>query len=206
MLRLINFIIFTIIGTSVSVGQAISFTPEIFLGNRATAYQHFIGYKFNDTWSINNVSLYDTEYINDKNNIFFIRNMLSYNFTPRFKTNFAAGIKNPGKFATISTQYEYATSNFRLSYAIGSTYQSGFTLEQNLRLNYTPRLSKNIQGYINLFVVVNTNLKVLDRGIQQLRVGIKNKQLITGIGANLDQFTKAEKTLENFGAFIKYNF
>lgn len=206
MLRLKNFLIFTIIGTSVSVGQNISFTPEIFLGNRAIGYQHFIAYKFNDSWSINNVSLFDTEYINDKNNIFFIRNMLSYYFTPRFKTNLAAGIKNPGKFATISTQYEYATSNFRLSYVIGSTYQSGFTLEQNLRLHYTPRLSKNIQGYINLFVVVNTNLKVLDRGIQQLRVGIKKEKLITGIGANLDQFTKAEKTLENFGAFIKYNF
>ncbi len=206
MLRLINFIIFTIIGTSVSIGQAISFTPEIFLGNRATGYQHFIAYKFNDTWSINNVLLYDTEYINDKNNIFFIRNMLSYKLTPHFKTNLAAGIKNPGKFTTLSTQYDYAVTNFRISYSIGGTYQSGFTLEQNLRLTYTPRLSDTIHGYINLFVVVNTNLKVLDRGIQQLRFGIKKEKLITGIAVNLDQFTKAEKTLENFGTFIKYNF
>ncbi|MFH4965729.1 hypothetical protein V8G69_12080 [Gaetbulibacter sp. M235] len=123
-----------------------------------------------------------------------------------FKANIAFGIKNPGAFVTLTSQYQYTVPEFKLSYAIGSTYQNGFTLEQTLSMNYTLSLTKNIQAYVNLFVVVNTNLKELNRGIQQLRVVVKKERLITGIAINLDQFAKAEKTLENFGLFIKYNF
>lgn len=206
MLLFIYFSFFITIGSLTLNAQSISFFPEMVIGNRSAGYQHVAGYKFNDTWSINNVSLFDTEHANDKNNIFFIRNMLSYNLNKHFKANVALGVKNPGAFTTLTSQYQYMSSSFKLSYAIGSTYQYRFTLEQTLILNYTPKLSKTIQGYINLFAVVNTNLKVLDRGIQQLRIGIKNEKLITGIAANLDQFYKAEKTHENFGVFIKYNF
>lgn len=206
MLRFITFSFFITFASLTSNAQSVSFSPEIVIGNRSVGYQHFAGYKFNNSWSINNVSLFDTEYTNDKNNIFFIRNMLSYNLNKHFKANAAIGIKNPGVFATLTSQYQYISSSFKLNYAIGSTYQDGFTLEQTLILNYTPMLSKTIEGYINLFAVVNTNLKVLDRGIQQLRIGIKKEKLTTGIAANLDQFNKAEKTLENFGVFIKYNF
>jgi hypothetical protein len=206
MSRLINLLVFIIFGTLISNAQSADFYPEMVIGNRSTGYQHFIGYSFNDTWSINNVTLLDSEYNNNKNNIFFIRNMLSYRLNDHFKTNVAVGIKNPGTFASLTSQIQFEKSNFSLSYAIGSTYQDGFTLEQTLQLKYTPNLNKNIQVYINLFVVINTNLKALDRGIQQLRFGIKKDKLITGIAVNLDQFTKAEKTLENFGLFIKYNF
>ena len=132
--------------------------------------------------------------------------MLSYNINKHFKINAAIGVKNPGAFATITSQYQYTASSFKISYAIGNTYQNGFTLEQTLILNYTPTLSKNIKAYLNLFVVVNTDLKILNRGIQQLRIGIKKEKITTGIAINLDQFTKAEKTLENYGVFIKYNF
>lgn len=206
MLRFIYFLFYITFGHLTLTAQSVSFSPEMMLGNRSTTYHHFIGYQINDKWSINNVSLFDTEYSNDKNNIFFIRNMLSYNLNKHLKTNVALGIKNPGAFATLTSQYQYASSNFKLSYALGSTYQNGFTLEQTLLMNYTPSLTKSIQAYVNLFVVVNTNLKELNRGIQQLRIGIKKEQLITGIALNLDQFTKAKKTLENFGVFIKYNF
>jgi hypothetical protein len=186
--------------------QSVSFSPEMVIGNRSTTYQHFIGYKINDTWSINNISSFDSEHTDNKNNVFFIRNMLSYNLNKHFKANLAIGIKNPGKFATLSSQYQYATPNFKINYAIGSTYQNGFTLEQTLLLNYTLDLSKNIQGYINLFAVISTNLKVLNRGIQQLRFGIKKEKFVTGMAVNLDQFTKVEKTLENYGLFLRYQF
>lgn len=206
MLSLINILVFVFFGAFALNAQNVNFTPEMILGNRSIGYQHFIGYNFNGKWSINNVSSFDTEYADDENNMFFIRNMLSYTLNLHFKANAAIGVKSPGKFATISTQYQFYTSNLKISYSIGSTYQNGFTLEQNLILNYTPYLSRGIQGYFNLFIVLNTNLKVLDRGIQQLRFGIKKEKLITGMAVNLDQFTKAEKTLENFGVFIKYNF
>lgn len=205
MFRLIILISFITFWIQTLSSQSVSFSPEMIVGNRSTSYQHYIGYKFNTSWSINNVSLFDTEYTNI-NNIFFIRNMLSYNLNKHFKANASIGIKNPGAFASLTSQYEYIASNFKLSYAIGSTYQNGFTLEQTLMMNYTPNLTKKLQAYLNLFAVVNTNLKALDRGIQQLRIGIKKEQLITGMAINLDQFTKAEKTLENFGVFIKFNF
>jgi len=206
MLRFIYFLFYITFGHLTLTAQSVSFSPEMVLGNRSTGYQHFIGYRINDKWSFNNVSLFDTEYSNDKNNIFFIRNVLSYNLNKHFKANVALGVKNPGAFATLTSQYQYVSSNFKLSYAIGSTYQNGFTLEQSLSMNYTPSLTKKIQAYVNLFVVVNTNLKELDRGIQQLRIGVKKEQLITGIAINLDQFAKGERTLENFGLFIKLNF
>lgn len=205
MLRFIYFLIYITFGHLTIYAQSVSISPEMVLGNRSTGYQHFIGYKINDMWSFNNISLFDTEYSNDKNNIFFIRNMLTYNINKHFKANVAVGVKNPGAFATLTSEYQYVSSNFKISYAIGSTYQNGFTLEQTLSMNYAPSLTKKIQAYVNLFVVVSTNLKALDRGIQQLRIGVKNKQLTTGVAINLDQFTKVEKTLENFGLFIKFN-
>lgn len=206
MLRFIYFLFYITFGSLPITAQSVSFSPEMVLGNRSMAYQHFIGYSFNNSWSINNVTLFDSEYNGDKNNIFFIRNMLSYNLNKHFKANVALGIKNPGAFTTLTSQYQYIASSFRFSYAIGSTYQNGFTIEQTLMMNYTPNLTKSIQTYVNLFVVVNTNLKVLDRGIQQLRIGIKKEQPISGVALNLDLFAKAEKTLENFGVFIKHNF
>lgn len=206
MLRFFQVFVFIIFGGLASHAQNINVSPEIVLGNRSAAYQHFIGYQFDASWSINNVVLFDSEYTHDTNNIFFIRNMLSYNLNSHFKVNAAFGIKNPGTFTSLTTQYQYTKTQFKLTYAIGSTYQNGFTLEQNLILNYTPTLSNAFQGYINLFAVVNANFKELDRGIQQLRIGLKKAQLIAGIAVNLDQFTKGKNTLENFGVFIKYNF
>lgn len=205
MLRFVCFLFYITFGHLTLTAQSANFSPEMVTGNRSYSYQHFIVYQINNKWSFNNVSLFDTEYNNDKNNIFFIRNMLSYNLNKHFKVNIALGIKNPGAFTTLTANYQYTSSSFRLDYTFGSTYQNGFTLEQSLILNYTPRLNQNLYGYLNLFAVVNMNLEELDRGIQQLRFGIKKEKLITGIAINLDQFTKAEKTLENFGIFIKYN-
>ena len=205
MLRIISLSITLLFIALVSNAQSAGFYPEMVLGNRSLSYQHFVSHRFDEKWSINNVSLFDTEYNNDRNNIFFIRNMLSYNFNKHFKASAAIGVKNPGAFATIAYQYQYKTPSFTLSYAIGSSYQKSFTLDQTLILNYTPSLSKSIKAYLNLFAVVNTNLKLLDRGIQQLRIGIKKDNLITGIAVNLDQFTKAEITLNNYGIFIKTN-
>lgn len=206
MLRFISLSITLIFATLASNAQSVGFSPEMVLGHRSLSYQHFVSYSFDEKWSVNNVSFFDTEYNNETNDIFFIRNMLSYNINKHFKANAAIGIKSPGAFATITSQYQYTVSSFKISYAIGSTYQNGFTLEQTLILNYIPTLSKNIKAYLNLFAVVNTDLKILNRGIQQFRVGLKKEKFITGIAVNLDQFTKAEKTLENYGFFIKYNF
>jgi hypothetical protein len=206
MLRFISLSITLIFTALASNAQSVSFSPEMVLGHRSLSYQHFVSYSFDEKWSVNNVSSFDTEYNNETNNIFFIRNTLSYSFNKRFKINAAIGIKNPGAFASIASEYNYMVPNFKVSYAIGSIYQNGFTLAQTLILNYAPTLSKSIQGYLNIFLSASTDLKILSRGIQQFRIGIKKGKLMTGIAVNLDQFAKAETTLMNNGFFIKYNF
>lgn len=206
MLRVFTVLIILLLGTQLISSQNLGFSPEITMGNRSTAYQHFIGYKINDYWSINNVTLYDTEYNNDDNNIFFVRNMVSYTVTKAIKTNFAFGVKNPGGFLTTTFQYQLNKPRFKVTYNVGSTYQNGFTLEQSLNLYYAVPISESTNLFTSLFTVFNTNLKYLDRGIQQFRIGIKKGRFQTGIAINLDQFEKAEKTLENFGISVKYNF
>lgn len=206
MKRLVIFIYLVLCGTFLSHSQDTKFLSEFTFGNRSIGYQHYIGYNLSKEWSINNVTLFDTEYNNDNNNMFFIRNMLSYVINKSFKANVAFGVKNPGGFNTITLQYALNTQNFSLNYNIGTTYQNGFTLEQSLIIDYSKRINTSYEFFTRLFTVMNTNLKYLDRGIQQLRIGITKEGLQISLAINLDQFKKAEKTLKNFGIAIKYNF
>ena len=206
MKRLVIFIFFIVLGTFLSYSQNTKFSSEFTFGNRSIAYQHYVRYDLSKKWSLNNITLYDTEYNSDSNNIFFVRNMLSYSLNKSFKTNIAFGVKNPGAFTTATVQYVLSTKQFKLNYNVGTTYQNGFTLEQSLILNYSKHINAPNEFFIRLFTVVNTNLKYLNRSIQQLRIGIKKEDLLVGLAINLDQFKKAKKTLENFGIAFKYNF
>ncbi len=206
MLRIISISIIFLFSALASKAQEVGFSPELLLGHRSLTYQHFVTHRLDNKWSINNVSYFDTEYTNEINDIYFIRNMVSFHFNKHIQVNTSIGAKNPGSFATLTLQHKFSVSSFKFTYAIGSTYQNGFTLEQNLMLNYTPVLSKDIKAYLNLFVIVNTDFEILNRGIQQFRIGIQKENFITGIAVNLDQFTGGVKTLQNCGLFIKCNF
>lgn len=206
MKTILQCIVFIHLGLFQIHGQQLSYTPEIVLGNRSYSYQHSINYKLDSIWSINNISLFDTEYYTDTNTIFFIRNMLGYNVGKHYKINAGVGVKNPGAFSTINGQYQFSKSNLRLNYSIGTTYQKGFTLEQNISLNFTPKLTNTLDFYINVFAVMNTDFKLINRGIQQVKIGVKNKATIFGFAAHLDQFNNTSRTLENYGVFLKYNF
>lgn len=206
MLRTTHILIFIVFVIFKLNAQSVSYVPETILGNRSFAYQHFVGYNFNEKWSINNISLVDADHTNYVNNIFFVRNRLFYNLNKRFNINIAFGVKNPGSFTTLATQYKYSTINFTLGYTIGATYQDGFTLEHTLQLKYTPKLGNKTNIYLNLFMIMNTDLQNIDRGIQQFRLGLKKEKIISGMAINLDQFANAEKKLTNIGIFIKYNF
>ncbi|RAJ20035.1 hypothetical protein LX77_03249 [Gelidibacter algens] len=191
--------------TNVSRGQELNYTPEILLGHRSLTYLHVVKYNVNDKFTVNNLVLFDAEYETEVNNIYFIRNMASYKFNKVFSVNTAIGIKNPGKFATMSVQYQYYKTDVSISFSAGPTYQNGFTLEQSLVVNYTPEISKNWKVYFNLLAIANLNLDEYQRGLQQLRMGLKNKTIMFGLGANFDQFNNASKKLMNMGLFIKYN-
>lgn len=128
-------------------GQELSFSPDLVLGNRSFTYKHLTKYSINSKLSVDNITLFDTEYEEDFNNLYFIRNNFSYHFNEKLNLNTAIGIKNPGAFYTISLGFSSKATNFSFAYMAGSTYQKGFSFEQSLNLSYTPELNSYHKGY-----------------------------------------------------------
>lgn len=202
----ISIVIFLFFSTSQIGAQELSYSPEFVIGNRSVSFQHFVNVSFSENWSINNLVLIDSEYENDENNIFFIRNSLGYKLSDLIQLNGGVGLKNPGAFMTGNVQFSLKNNSLNINYSVGSTYQEGFTLEQNLFLKYTPIISGSFRPFLKLFIVMNTNFKSIDRSLQQFRLGIEKDLASFGFATNLDQFNNGSKTLENFGVFVKYNF
>lgn len=186
--------------------QKLSYTPDLVVGHRSYTYIHNINYQLNDRLKLNNLTLFDTEYTKDKENIFFIRNTLAYSFTKRLSANAAFGMKNPGAFFSAYLQYKIIKPSYSLSYSIGTTYQKGFSLEQSISFEYTPYLTENFKGYFSVLAIGNIDDSGYPRGLQFVRLGIKQDKMMYGLASNFDQFNNGKKTLENIGAFIKYNF
>ncbi len=186
--------------------QKLTYTPDLVLGHRSYTYMHQVNYQLNDRMKLNNLTLSDTEYTRDKDNIFFIRNTLSYALTRKISINTALGIKNPGAFFTLSAQYKIIRPAYSFSYSIGTTYQKGFSLEQSVSFEYSPYLKEGFQGYFNVLAIGNLDSSGYPRGLQFFRLGLKQDKIIYGIASNFDQFNNGKKKLENIGAFVKYNF
>ncbi|HFK5570461.1 hypothetical protein ACV0BM_006560 [Elizabethkingia meningoseptica] len=186
--------------------QQFSYNPDLVIGHRSYTYLHNVTYQFNDKIKVNNLTLFDTEYTNDKENIFFIRNMVSYNVSKKVAFSAAFGMKNPGAFFSLFAHYKTTKPTYSLSYTVGTTYQKGFTMEQSLSAEYTPYLTDDLQAYFNLLVIANLNFDGYQRGLQFLRLGLKQNKLSYGIAINLDQWNNGKKTLENAGTFVRYNF
>ncbi|KMQ62985.1 hypothetical protein ACM46_13615 [Chryseobacterium angstadtii] len=186
--------------------QQLSYTPDIVLGHRSYTYMHNINYQLNDQLKINNLTLFDTGYTKDQDRIFFIRNTLSYSLRKRWTINAAFGMKNPGAFFSLYVQYRISAPDYSLSYSAGTTYQKGFSLEQSVSFEYTPGLTENTKGYVSVMAIGNIDNSGYPRGLQFVRVGVKQDKMVYGIASNFDQFNNAKKTLENIGAFVKYNF
>lgn len=188
------------------LAQKNNYTPELVTGYRSLFYQHGFNHFFSKKLRFNNLVVYDTEYRSDKNNIFFIRNMLSVTINKPLSLQTAIGIKNPGSFATIALQYQYQTGALRFLYAAGATYQTGLTLEQSLILEYNPLLQPGIHAYFRVQAIANTDFTQYQRGIQQFRAGIQHETTQYGVAVNLDQFNNGARQLENTGIFIRYLF
>jgi len=204
-----NTSLFTLVYLFVSswvIGQELSFTPDVVFGNRSLTYKHLIKYSINPKLSVDNLTLFDSEYDNDLNNLYFIRNTISYALTKNIRANTAIGIKNPGAFGTMSLSFTTQSHQFNFTYSAGSTYQDGFSFEQSIVASYLPSFGNDHQGYINLLATGNIDANGYARGLQQLKIGIRKKQFTTGLAINLDQFNNARKTLTNTGIFLKYNF
>jgi hypothetical protein len=186
--------------------QKLSYTPDLVLGHRSYTYMHNVNYQINERLKLNNLTLFDTEYTRDQDNIFFIRNTLTYSFTKKISLNGAFGVKNPGAFFSLYAQYRMVQPSYSFSYSIGATYQKGFSLEQSVSFEYTPQLRENLKGYFSVLAIGNLGNTGYLRGLQFIRLGVKQDKMMYGIASNFDQFNNSKKTLENIGAFVKYNF
>lgn len=156
-------------------GQSTTYTPDMMLGHRAYGYTHVISHKLSDKLTLQNLVLFDAEYEEDTHNIFFIRNTLAYQLPKNFVLNAGFGVKKPGKFASVYLQYQLKRKDFIGIYGIGITYQKGFTLEQSLLLEYTPKLMQEWEGLFRLSAVGNVNRHEYTRGFQHLRLGVKRE-------------------------------
>ncbi len=186
--------------------QQLSYVPDIVAGHRSFTYLHSVSYPLTGKLRMNNLTLFDTEYRQDKNNLFFIRNGFSYHILKKITLNGAAGMKNPGSFLTVAAQYRTGGPACSFSYSIGATYQKGFTLEQSPSFEHAPYLTSGLQAYLSLLAIANIRPGEYQRGLQFIRLGIKEKAMSYGMAVNLDQFGHSRKTLENAGFFIKHHF
>lgn len=201
-----TFLFLLILFTTATRSQNISYIPEMVMGNRSLFYQHGLSKNINEKISFSNLTIYDADYRNEKNNIYFIRNTVSLLLNKHISLNAALGIKNPGAFTTVAFQYFLKTPFLHFAYSAGITYRADYTLEQSLFLEYTPRLFGKKQLYLRAQAIANNNLEQYQRGIQQLRIGIKHDRLQYGLGLNLDQFDNGFRKLKNTGIFIRYHF
>lgn len=200
------FIAFFLLLVQAVRSQSIQYTSEGMVGNRSYFYTHTISYQISEKVKLQNLVVFDTEYKGDSHNIFFIRNTIAYQFAPNFTFNTAIGMKNPGKFATGSVQYTVTKNDLLFSYSVGATYQRGWTLEQSLLVEYTPKINEEYSALIRLSAVGNVNTEECTRGFQQIRLGVKKNKVSFGIAINLDQFNTSWDHLENYGVFGKFNF
>ncbi len=150
--------------------------------------------------------MFDTEYTKDKENIFFIRNTISYSLTKKISFHAGFGMKNPGAFFTAFAQYRIVKPVYSFSYSVGATYQKGFTLEQSISAEYAPYIADDLQAYLMFWRLLILTLTAIKEDYNFFRLGLKQKKLSYGIAINLDQWNNAKKTLENVGVFTKYSF
>lgn len=156
--------------------------------------------------SLNNLTLFDTEYKSDAKNIFFIRSSVGYRLNQHWMLNAFFGVKNPGSFWGSSIQYGYLSPQLVFGYSIGPTFQRGFTLEQSLRLEYYPTIAGELQAHITTLAIANINTEEYQRGVYHFKLGLRSPTLAYGLALNMDHFNNATRKLENAGFFIKTYF
>lgn len=185
--------------------QHLAYAPEAMVGQRAFSWQHSIQTPLNSRWQFSNVVLYDHIYTHEPN-IYFIKNSITYQLNNSLRIEAGCGIKNPGAFGSLLLQYHYHQNNISFSYGIGPGIQNGILLEQALRAHFSPPISSTTNAILSFFASINIANNRLDRGLQQLRIGIKKQQISGGLALNIDQFNNHNGSFFNTGIFLKHQF
>lgn len=183
--------------------KSLAYHPELIIGNRSVFYQHSISTSLHSKFRFNNITQFDNEYFNNKNNIYFIRNSVSYPLHKNFSINAALGLKNPGSFSTLFINYNLTKNNFILNYSVGFTLQKKYSYEQMFIIEKNIPVHKNIAIHTKFQALTNITQTEYLRGFQHFRVGLKQHSFNYGLAANFDQFNNNKRTLHNYGIYIK---
>ncbi len=189
------------------VHQKLPSTPipiEVVFGQRSGFYQHVISKNIlQDKYNFFNVSNFDSKWGDNQDTHFIISNFLSRNLGKGFGFGIGAEIQGPGSFITVGGQYTYGTKKllivlFPSVNVNGPTEYSQFAL-----VEFKPELNQDLRVYIRGQFLLTTNLKVLFRSYQQLRLGLQKENMLFGFAMNLDQFHVTGIEKENYGVFIR---
>lgn len=186
--------------------QDLRYVPDVVLGNRSFTYLHAVSQSLGGRVRQNNLTLFDTDFKQARNNIFFMRHGLSYSLGQRLAVHAAVGLKNPGAFISLYGTFRQAGKTAALTYALGGTFQQGWSLEQSLQLEYYPPLTPHVDAYLSLLAIGNVGEAGYLRGLQLMRAGVRTHRHTYGLAFNADQFDNARKKLFNAGIFIKKQF
>jgi hypothetical protein len=185
---------------------------EVFFGHEALFFQLVVKKPFTPTskFSFFTVASYTADYKNElsENNI-VIPVQLSYDLGKGFGIMGGTIINsNSGFSGMVGPQFNYSSKEF-----LAITVLSLFLNEDNdFRLfglyEYKPAFNENWGLYTRVQFVVNQSLKlgINNQRYLYLRAGLKNKQLIFGIAANLEQSGPLLEMGENYGLFLRWEF
>ncbi|MFQ3326958.1 MAG: hypothetical protein ACI8YC_001598 [Salibacteraceae bacterium] len=185
---------------------------EAFFGHEALFFQLVVKKKFTDTSRFNffTVASYTADYDNNlrKNNI-VIPVQLSYDLGKGFGIMVGTDINSTSGFsAIVGPQFNYSTKEF-LAITVVSIF---LNTDNDFKLfglyEYKPALNENWSLYTRAQFVVNQSWKfgLNNQRYLYLRAGLKNKRLIFGIAANLEQSGPLKEMNENYGLFVRWEF
>ena len=105
-------------------------------------------------------------------------------------------------------QYNYARPNLLLVISPSVFLTGSHDLQNVLAVLYRPKLSKTLNLFASLQVVddyaLSTNLNA--RSFAHSRVGVGRKQVVFGVGNDLDWYGMPSDFRVNLGPFIGYTF
>ena len=168
----------------------------------ALYYQHFFSRSVHKKLSFFNLSSIKNDYQSSASNSYLMDNMLLFPLSKKIKGVAEAGISNKGSFAAVGIQY----ARFNPSYSVliyPNIKRSSTTQFLNrVLLEYKPKLTLQLRGYIRYQFTYTTNL-TCSTYTNLIRVGIQN-QRNTRIGIGLPWFNPFQKSieLESLGFFI----
>lgn len=185
---------------------------EAFFGNEALFFQLVVKKTFTppSKFSFFTVASYTADYRNNlsENNI-VIPVQLRYNLGKGFGIMVGTDINSVSGFSAIAgPQFNYASKEF-LAITVLSLF---FNEDKDFKLfglyEYKPAFNDNLGLYTRVQFVINQSwrLGINNQRYLYLRAGLKSKQLIFGVAANLEQSGPLKEMGENYGLFVRWEF